>query len=180
MTAAAMARAVSNPLTLRAAGAAAAGAGRAVEVGAGAGRATDAAVPPVGGRGGGGAALAGRGGAAGPAAGGTAGAPACATAAAAGGAPAGKVGNLIVAVGLGGRLIRTVSFFGWTLAASGGLGGTPPGGFGGFSAIKFIGGLNLKATRAGVKPLFPARRTDAKKTRAEHTACVQPAGDPLN
>jgi hypothetical protein len=32
------------------------------------------------------------------------------------------------AVGLGGRLIRTVSFFGCTLAASGGFGGTAPAG----------------------------------------------------
>ena len=29
-----------------------------------------------------------------------------------GGPPGGKLGNLIVAVGLGGKLIRTVSFFG--------------------------------------------------------------------
>src|SRR5262245_33761132 len=36
------------------------------------------------------------------------------------GPPGGSVGNLIVgaAVGLGGRLIRTVSFFGWTLPVS--------------------------------------------------------------
>jgi hypothetical protein len=40
------------------------------------------------------------------------------------------------AVGLGGRLIRTVSFFGCTLAASAGLGGTAPDGVPGmFSAI---------------------------------------------
>jgi hypothetical protein len=38
--------------------------------------------------------------------------------------------------GLGGKLIRTVSFFGCTLAASPGLGGTDPDGmFGVFSAI---------------------------------------------
>ena len=44
----------------------------------------------------------------------------------------GSVGSLIVgeAVGLGGRLMRTVSFLGWTLAASAGLGGrAPPGKF---------------------------------------------------
>jgi hypothetical protein len=35
------------------------------------------------------------------------------------------------AVGFGGKAMRTVSFLGWTLAASGGLGGTPPGGGGG-------------------------------------------------
>jgi hypothetical protein len=52
--------------------------------------------------------------------------------------PGGKVGNLIVAVGFGGKLMRTVSFLGCTLEASAGFGGTaPPGGFGliGFSAI---------------------------------------------
>ncbi len=48
------------------------------------------------------------------------------------------VGNLIAGapVGLGGKLMRTVSFFGWTLAASAGLGGTAPvGKLGMFSAI---------------------------------------------
>jgi hypothetical protein len=40
------------------------------------------------------------------------------------------------AVGLGGKLMRTVSFFGWTLADSPGLGGGEPGGkLGLFSAI---------------------------------------------
>ena len=54
------------------------------------------------------------------------------------GPPGGSVGNLIVgaAEGLGGRLMRTVSFLGWTFAPSGGLGGTaPPGKLGMFSAI---------------------------------------------
>src|SRR5580658_1489441 len=59
-----------------------------------------------------------------------------------GGAPGARVGSLIVGadVGLGGRLMRTVSFFGWTLAASAGLGGMepPPGDVGIFSAISFI------------------------------------------
>jgi hypothetical protein len=46
---------------------------------------------------------------------------------------------LIVAVGLGGKLMRTVSFFGCTFADSGGFGGTGPlGGFGMFSGIKLI------------------------------------------
>ncbi len=51
----------------------------------------------------------------------------------------GKVGNLIVAeaVGFGGKLMRTVSFFGCTLAASAGLGGRPLGKLG-FSAIIFF------------------------------------------
>jgi hypothetical protein len=39
--------------------------------------------------------------------------------------------TVVDAVGLGGRLIRTVSFFGCTLAASGGVGGAAPGGLGG-------------------------------------------------
>ena len=58
---------------------------------------------------------------------------------------AGTAGNLIVAVGLGGvgKLIRTVSFLGWTFAASG-RGGTPPGGtFGVLSAIA----ISLMQTR---------------------------------
>jgi hypothetical protein len=42
----------------------------------------------------------------------------------------------MVAVGFGGKLIRTVSFLGCTLAASAGFGGIPPGGiFGVLSAI---------------------------------------------
>src|SRR5207245_9390045 len=73
----------------------------------------------------------GLGGASGPLA---AGDPADAAADEAGGPP-GSVGSLIVAAGLGGRLMRTVSFFGCTLAASDGLGGAAPGGgFGSFSA----------------------------------------------
>jgi hypothetical protein len=54
------------------------------------------------------------------------------------GAETAGAGILIVgaAVGLGGKLIRTVSFFGCTLAASAGLGGTAlEGVFGIFSAI---------------------------------------------
>ena len=54
------------------------------------------------------------------------------------GPPGGSVGNLIVgaAEGLGGKLMRTVSFFGWTFPVSF-LGGTaPPGILGMFSAIK--------------------------------------------
>jgi hypothetical protein len=64
---------------------------------------------------------------------------------------AGRVGNLIVGaeVGLGGKLMRTVSFFGWTLPVSvffGGAGGTVGGpgvGLGMWSAIYF----NLGQTR---------------------------------
>src|SRR5262245_39893823 len=63
----------------------------------------------------------------------------------------------MVAVGLGGKLIRTVSFFGCTLAASAGLGGTPPGGgFGLLSAIKrLVRDFKLGLSSAGVKLLFP-------------------------
>jgi hypothetical protein len=62
------------------------------------------------------------------------------------GPPGGKVGNLMVgaAEGLGGKLIRTVSFLGWTFPVSF-LGGTAPMGafgilgmFGLFSAINYL------------------------------------------
>ncbi len=62
-------------------------------------------------------------------------------AAAGGGAPpAGNVGNLMVAdeVGLGGKLIRTVSFFGCTFPVSFFGGAAPGGGFGVFSAINNV------------------------------------------
>ena len=54
------------------------------------------------------------------------------------GPPGGKVGSLIVgaAVGLGGKLIRTVSFLGWTLPVSFFGGTAPVGMLGMFSAIK--------------------------------------------
>jgi hypothetical protein len=47
------------------------------------------------------------------------------------------VGNLIVgaAEGLGGKLMRTVSFLGWTFPVSFFGGTAPPGVFGMFSAI---------------------------------------------
>jgi len=81
-------------------------------------------------------------------------------------AAGGIVGSLIVgaAVGFGGRAIRTVSFFGWTLAASGGLGGTPPGGGGtGFgSAIQFDCCEKLWGAQNGVKPLLDEIRGNAK------------------
>ena len=57
------------------------------------------------------------------------------------GPPGGSVGSLIVGatVGLGGKLIRTVSFLGWTLPVSF-FGGTAPAGLLGiFSAIKSLG-----------------------------------------
>src|SRR5439155_5157207 len=131
MSAAATASALSNPLTPAMTGARrCGGAARPVAVGAAAGRGAG-----VGGAG------------AGACAG--AGAPAIGAAAAGGAAGAGA-GILIVgaAVGLGGKLIRTVSFFGCTLAASVGFGGTAPeGGFGMFSAITFWVQTRVDASR---------------------------------
>ena len=55
-------------------------------------------------------------------------------------------------VGFGGRLMRTVSFFGWTFAASGGLGGTgAPGVIGLLSAIVLLVEAKLESARASVK-----------------------------
>src|SRR5580658_9690104 len=56
------------------------------------------------------------------------------------GAPGASVGSLMVGaeVGLGGKLMRTVSFFGWTFEASAGFGGTAPPGVGMLSAISFL------------------------------------------
>jgi hypothetical protein len=134
-TIAAMARPLSNPVKPENTGAATgrgAGAGAALAVVAGppvlAGAAATAAAA--------GAADAGLG-AAGAAA------TATATGAAAlegGGAPGANVGNLIVGaeVGLGGKLMRTVSFFGWTFEASAGFGGSAPPGVGILSAISFL------------------------------------------
>ena len=72
------------------------------------------------------------------------------------GPPGGSVGNLIVgaAEGFGGRLMRTVSFLGWTFAPSGGLGGTaPPGKLGMLSAINLFH-VKLKSGCPGVKFLM--------------------------
>jgi hypothetical protein len=52
--------------------------------------------------------------------------------------PPGNVGSLIVALGFGGRLMRTVSFFGCTFDGSGGFGGTGPLGIFGWSAINLL------------------------------------------
>jgi hypothetical protein len=117
MRAAATASPLSSPPIAGAAGAIGRGAGRAAGAAVGAGRGVgDGGVAACAGAAGVGAA----------------------GAAAVGGADAAGAGILIVgaAVGLGGKLIRTVSFFGCTLAASAGLGGTAPEGvFGMFSAI---------------------------------------------
>ena len=101
------ASAVSSPLTAGPA-CTATGAGRGTAVGAGRGAAAAGAAAP--GRGGVGAW-------AGAAAAAPMGAPGAGPAP---GPPGGRVGNLIVgaAEGLGGKLIRTVSFFGWTFPVS--------------------------------------------------------------
>ncbi len=99
---AAIAKPTSKPLTVGAAEAARAGAGRCWDgAGAAAGRWATGAEEARGAAAGAGAAAA-------------EGAPAAGTLAAPVGPPGGSVGNLIVgaAVGLGGRLIRTVSFLG--------------------------------------------------------------------
>ena len=56
------------------------------------------------------------------------------------GPPGGSVGSLIVgaAEGLGGKVIRTVSFLGWTLPVSFFGGTAPPGTLGRLSAINFV------------------------------------------
>ena len=158
-TTAAIARPVSKVLTIRRAGATPAGAaGRAAGAGAASGRCGGGAVA---GRGAGACVVAAAGGVEGRGAaivgadGAGAGTPVGAGPADAG-PPGGKEGNLMVAVGLGGKLMRTVSFLGWTLAASAGLGGTPPGGgVGLFSAIKnSVCDFKLELAFAGVKLLF--------------------------
>jgi hypothetical protein len=60
------------------------------------------------------------------------------------GPPGGRVGSLIVgaAEGFGGKLMRTVSFLGWTLPVSFFGGTAPPGTLGMFSAIK-LNSVNL-------------------------------------
>jgi len=135
ITAAAIAKPKSSPLTRRAAGGAA---GRGGAEGGGApgalfgGPATRAAGAPVAGAVGAGRAEGG----------GALGAACPAAGAPLGGAPTppvGKVGNLMVAVGLGGKLIRTVSFLPAGFGGSAGLGGIgPPGGFGTLSAIQNV------------------------------------------
>lgn len=79
------------------------------------------------------------------------------------GPPAGRVGSLIVGeeLGLGGRLMRTVSFLGWTFAASAGLGGTaPPGVMGLLSAISFVDEAKLGSASESVKLLLGCPSSD--------------------
>lgn len=123
--AAASASVLSSPPTVGA-DLAAAGAGRGAGALAGLGAATGAAVAREAGGGESGAGEA-------------AGVAAIAGDAAPVGPPGGSVGNLIVgaAVGFGGSVMRTVSFFGWTLPVSFFGGKAPPGALGIFSAISF-------------------------------------------
>src|ERR1035438_2611586 len=84
------------------------------------------------------------------------------------GPPGGSVGNLIVgaAEGFGGRLMRTVSFLGWTLPVSFFGGGTappgPPGMFEGMSAIVFA----LKINRlCSLSNSYSMEKPDGSKVR---------------
>lgn len=153
-TMAATASALSRPVM---AGAAATTAGRAA-TGAGVARGTAGAAAAVAR----GAAAA----AAGAATGAAAGAPAAGAAAATAGAglpagpPGGRVGSLIVgaAVGFGGKVMRTVSFLGWTLPVSFFGGTAPPGRFGMFSGISSMTRGSLRAVARCVKSLLQHER----------------------
>ena len=150
-----MAKPTSSPLTALAAGAGRVAAGRPGAGapagaapgfgGAGVWAATLAAEAPEGGWGGaGGAGRAAVGG--GTAGGGGAAAGGAPTDATPAGAAVGNDGSLIVAVGLGGKLIRTVCFLASGAFTSGGLGGSPPGGMlGGFGSAIYV----LAKTRVG-------------------------------
>src|SRR5213596_3387477 len=148
MSAAARASALSNPLTPAMTGARRwGGAGRPVAVGAAAGR---------------GAGVGGAGACAGTGAGACAAATGAAAAAGAAGAGAG-IFIVGAAVGLGGKLIRTVSFFGCTLAASAGFGGTAPeGGIGMLSAITFWVQTRVDANRCQML-IREGNKTDRRK-----------------
>jgi len=76
------------------------------------------------------------------------------------GPPGGKVGSLMVgaAEGLGGKLIRTVSFFGWTFPVSFFGGSAPLGIVGIFSAIKVKFQFKLKLPFGSVKLLIQTKR----------------------
>jgi hypothetical protein len=77
------------------------------------------------------------------------------------GPPGGRVGSLMVgaAEGLGGKLMRTVSFFGWTFPVSF-FGGTAPlGMLGMFSAIKCIS-FQIKVAALGCQTLIPVEKSD--------------------
>jgi hypothetical protein len=81
-----------------------------------------------------------------------------AAAGAADGPPGGRVGSLIVgaAEGFGGKLIRTVSFFGWTLPVSFFGGIAPPGVLGMFSAI--IDRIKIELVLTSVNVQNPNRK----------------------
>ncbi len=140
INAAEIARAFSRTPTPAAAGAAGA---RGAIAGRGAAGAA-AGAEPAGADGGRGAGGTGGAGAVGAAAGAAAAATAGVAAAGAG------IRTVGAAVGLGGREMRTVSFFGWTLTGSGALGGTAPAGALGFTS-DIICGRNLETGFGCVK-----------------------------
>ena len=91
-----------------------------------------------------------------------------------GGPPLGRVGNLIVgeALGFGGKLMRTVSFFGCTFAASAGLGGTAPRGTSGLFSAIYVDGSKLKLPTAGVKPYSLPQKKPAEIPPACEKKCL--------
>jgi hypothetical protein len=112
-----------------------------------------------------------------------------------GGAPGANVGNLMVGaeVGLGGKLMRTVSFFGCTLADSAGFGGiAPPGGVGVFSAIFLASCIQPKVGPHGCQtPIVRfeeassrgrIRSVGRRRTRSGRSRCREklPGADLLN
>ncbi len=131
--------------------------GRAAAIGAAAARGAGAAAAAVGRAAATGAAAVARGAGAGAAA-----ADGAVTAGAGppAGPPGGKVGSLMVgaAEGLGGRLIRTVSFFGWTFPVSFLGGSAPLGTLGIFSAIKVQFRLKTKVALRQCQTLNPPQK----------------------
>ncbi len=144
--AAAMARPVSRPLTAGADGCRGS-CGRAAPLGAGAERGAGV-----------GAAAAAAGAAAGAA-------PGAETAAGRGAAEGAGILIFGAAVGLGGRLIRTVSFLGCTFAASAGLGGTAPDGAPGISSAINQGLLSGDRTIRPVRCQWVIARRSAGRQR---------------
>lgn len=79
------------------------------------------------------------------------------------------------AVGFGGRLMRTVSFFGWTLAASAGFGGTGAAGCVGLvSDIRAFLVAKLESDPERVKPLIDTARSDEGARRDAVEICFGP------
>lgn len=98
-----------------------------------------------------------------------------AAAAVAEGPPGGKVGSLIVgaAEGLGGKLMRTVSFLGWTFPVSFFGGTAPVGMLGIFSAIKYMWS-QTRIAAPGCQTLIPAASQIYASARASPAARRSP------